>query len=276
MMRMLRLIVWVGIFINLFSVGGVRAGEYLVGEGDVLEIRVFEEDDLGRVVRIAPDGTITLPLIGKLKVAGLSTGQTNELITEALKKDYLVNPQVTVHIQEYRSQRVEVLGAVKTPGVVYLTGRADLIFLLAQAGGVTETAGRFLMLSRAGEVSSGKDLELVPVDLKALLSEGKSELNVSVKGGDKIFVPQSNEIYVMGEVNKQGSVPFEDNLSLLQAISKVGGFTAAAAPSKVQIIRVVDGKEQVFRVDVKRIQEGQARDVPLMPEDIVTVSRSIF
>lgn len=276
MVRMWRLLLLTWLMNCLTPSTYTHAGEYLVGEGDVLEIRVFEEDDLGRVVRVAPDGTITLPLIGKLKVVGLSTGQTNELITEALKKDYLVNPQVTVHIQEYRSQRVEILGAVKTPGVIYLTGRADLIFLLAQAGGITESAGRFLMLSRTGDVGSDKELELVPVDLKALLSEGKSELNVSVKGGDKIFVPRSNEIYVMGEVNKQGSVPFEDNLSLLQALSKAGGFTPAAAPSRVQIIRVVDGKEQVFRIDVKRIQEGQARDVPLMPEDIVTVSRSIF
>lgn len=251
------------------------ANGYVVGPGDVLDIRVYEEDDLNRVVRVADDGTITLPLIGKLAVSGKEPGAVADMVADGLRADYLINPQVTVHVQDFHSQRVEVLGAVKAPGVVVLSGPSDLINVLAQAGGLVEGAGRYVLLTHGDDPSMASN-PTTSIDVHALLDEGRTELNVAVAGGDKVFVPRRNEIYVMGEVNKQGSVPYENEMSLLQAISKAGGFNNAAALSRVQIVRVVDGKEQILRVDVKRIQEGKGRDVPLLPDDIVTVPKSIF
>lgn len=272
-MRCLRLLLL--ICVALVSQVAVADG-YRVGPRDVLDIKVYEEEDLDRVVRVSDDGTITLPLVGKLQVGGLEVDQLAELITTRLKADYLVDPQVTVHIQDYRSKRVEVLGAVKNPGVVFLTGPGDLINVLAQAGGLLEGAGRFLLLTHGGDEAAVGGIVTERVDVHALLDEGRFELNLPIAGGDKVFVPRRNEIYVMGEVNKQGAVPYDSNMSLLQAITKAGGFANSAAASRVQIVRVVDGKEQILRVDVKRIQEGEGRDIPLMPEDIVTVPKSIF
>lgn len=260
----------------LLLVGGAGAQEYTVGPGDTLDVRVYEEEDLNRVVRVAEDGTVTLPLVGRFQVSGQTVTTINDVITKRLAADFLVNPQVTVNIVGFHSQRVEVLGAVKSPGVIFLTGSSDLINILAQAGGLLEGSGRYVVLTRAGTNPTDAGFQTERVDLHALLDEGRSELNVPVRAGDRLFVPKSNEIYVMGEVNKQGAVPFESDMSLLQAISKAGGFLNTAATSRVQIIRVVDGKEQVLRVDVKRIQEGDGRDVPLLAEDIVTVPKSIF
>ena len=250
------------------------AQTYQIGPGDVLEVMVFDEPDLSRTLRVTEDGSITLPLIGEVEVSGKRISAASEAIRVLYERDYLVDPQVSVKIQEFRSQRVEVLGAVKEPGVFYLTsGSSNLINILAQAGGPKEESGRFALIYRLG-----KDGALAParIDLFALLDEGKIESNIAILGGDRIFLPSRNEIYVMGEVNKQGAVPYESELSLLQAISKAGGFAAGAALSRVQVIRVVDGKEQILRVDVKRIQSGNGRDVALFPDDVITVPKSIF
>lgn len=264
------------LFILSFWTGLASAEGYKVGPGDVLDIKVYEEPDLDRVVRVGDDGMVTLPLIGKVQVAGQELGPITDTISQRLQADYLVNPQVTIHIQEYRSSRVEVLGAVKSPGVIFLTGPGDLINVLAQAGGLVEGAGRFVILTHGTTDPTTAGFNTERVDVHALLDEGRVELNLRIEGGDTVFVPRRNEIYVMGEVNKQGAVPFESDMSLLQAITKAGGFANSAALTRVQIVRVVDGKEQILRIDVKRIQEGKGRDVPLMPEDIVTVPKSIF
>lgn len=250
------------------------AQTYQIGPGDSLAVQVFEEPDLDRTVRVAADGSVMLPLIGVVPVSNLSVKEAAAAITKLYAEDYLVSPQVSLKIQEFHSQRIEVLGAVKGPGVFFLTtGSTDLVNILAQAGGLLDGAGRFVLITQTNSENAE-----VPqrVDLHALLDQGNTELNVVVHGGDQVFIPKRNEIYVMGEVNKQGAILFDSGMSLLQAVSKAGGFSNTAALSRVQVIRVVDGKEEILRVDVKRIQAGAGRDVPLLPDDVITVPKSIF
>lgn len=98
------------------------SNEYQVGGGDVLEVKVFGEPELDRVVRVSADGVISLPLIGRVNVNGLTPLQVADRVTVLFGKDYLVNPQVTVYVKEYVSKQVQILGAVKAPGMYNFTG----------------------------------------------------------------------------------------------------------------------------------------------------------
>jgi len=111
--------------------------EYKIGPKDLLDISVFGLNDLNRTVRVSEDGTITLPLLGEVKVEGLTKTGLEKKLSELLEEKYLHNPQVTVFIREYQSTRVSVLGAVNNPGLYDLLGRETLMQIISQAGGLT-------------------------------------------------------------------------------------------------------------------------------------------
>ena len=125
------------------------AQEYRVGPKDVLKVTVWGHDDLSRLVVVGADGTFQFPLVGDVRVAGLTPGGIEGLLRDLLGKDYLVNPQVSVSVQEYRSQRVFVLGEVEKPGTYAMTGLTTLLDALSQAGGPGKNAGRQVVVVRA-------------------------------------------------------------------------------------------------------------------------------
>lgn len=249
--------------------------EYRVGAGDVLEVKVFGEEELSRTVRVSGDGLIALPLAGRIKVENLTALEIAEQITRLLAKDYLVNPQVSVNIQQYVSQQVQVMGSVKAPGNYNLTGRATLTTLLARAGGITDQGGKMLMVVRESS-KAGEFLPPTRIDVYSLLNKGDRSLDMEVRGGDILFVPKANEVYVIGEITNPGSIVYQEGMTLLQAISKAGAFKPSAATNRVQIIRRVNGREEVIKVDTRRIQSGQEKDPILQPEDLITVPVSYF
>ncbi len=252
----------------------VAVGEYRVGQGDVLEITVFEEKELDRVVRVSADGFIAFPLVGKVKVSGLTPLEIADLLTQKLAADYLVNPQVGVFIKEYVSRYVEVMGKVGAPGRYNLTGGAHLTNVLSRAGGPAKEAGKTLVLVRANTDAKDGYEGPVYIDLHDLLEEGDMSLNVVVRSGDLVFVPGADEVYVNGEVSQPGPVVYVEGMTLMQAISKVGSFKQTAAVNRIQIVRSVGGKEQTFIVDAKKIQDGRQPDPVLRPGDLITVPRS--
>jgi polysaccharide export outer membrane protein len=260
---------------QMFPLYAAGSEDYRVGGGDILEIKVFEEDNLSRTVRVSADGVIAYPLIGKVKVGDLTPLQIADRLTELLARDYLVNPQVSVNVAEYVSKQVQVLGAVKAPGMYNLTGKASVTTMLARAGGVAEQGGKTLLLLKAGE-QTGELQQPHRIDVFTLLNRGDKSLDLEVAGGDILFVPRADEVYVMGEVTQPGAVVYQEGMTLLQAISKVGAFKPTAATNRIQIIRRVDGKEQILRVDGKKIQDGKEKDQLLQPEDLITVPRTIF
>ncbi|HEY3238429.1 MAG TPA: polysaccharide biosynthesis/export family protein, partial [Acidimicrobiia bacterium] len=134
---------WLGLLV-LTLPGGLGAQEagYRVGAKDVLKITVYGQEDLSRSVVVGDDGVLLFPLIGAVAVGGLSPAEVEQRLKTRLGQDYLVDPQVSVAVQEYRSQKVFVLGEVERPGTYALTGRATVLDVLAQAGGPTKTAGR--------------------------------------------------------------------------------------------------------------------------------------
>src|SRR5215470_15129726 len=168
--------------------------EYRVGAKDVLKVTVWGHDDLTRQVVVSADGTFAFPLIGDVQVAGLTTGSIEARLRDLLGKDYLVNPQVSVSVQEYRSQRVFVLGEVEKPGTYALTGQTTLLDVLSQAGGPGKSAGRQVVVVRVpqseGPVAPGAAGSVtLRADLKRLL-DGLTSENIALQNGDTVFVPK--------------------------------------------------------------------------------------
>ncbi len=159
--------------------------DFQLGPGDRISVRVWRQEDLTMDLVIAPDGSITYPLIGRVEVAGLTYTQLSEKLTAAVST-YYANPQVTVNILEVQSQKVFVVGEVTAPSVLELTHPLTVMEAITLAGGINSYARtRNVLLVRGGL----EEPELYTVDVHAILSEGKMDQNVVLQRGDILFVP---------------------------------------------------------------------------------------
>lgn len=223
------------------------AQEYTIGPGDVLRITVWGHDDLSREYPVTPDGRVPFPLIGSVPAVGLTTTELAKRLHDLLEKDYLVNPQVFVAVKEYLSQKVHVLGEAEKPGLVYLTGPTSLLEVLSKAGGLSKTAGKDVLIVRP--VSSGGN-SILRIDLRRVQA-GDTRDNIFVENGDMMFVPKASAIFVLGEVGKAGTFPLDKETSVLEAITLAGGFSNAAAPAGVKVLRrAPDGRQTTISLDL--------------------------
>jgi len=254
----------------------VRA--YRVGPGDLLELKVFQVDELSQTVRVSEDGSITLPLLGRIVVEGLTQEGVVQKLTGLLQAKYVKNPQVTIFIKEYKNQQVAVIGAVEKAGSYELVGRKNLLQIISMAGGFAATAGNEIFILREGPdgVTS-----TVAIDLKDLLVNGNQKLNIPIEPNDVINVPVDREIrvFVMGRVNKPGAIrsKLSEGVTLLQAIADAGGLAEGAKESKITITRKDKaGKEQKIRVNLRDIIKGKKKDIVLQEGDVVYVPESFW
>ena len=183
-----------------------------------------------------------------------------------LADGYFRDPQVIVAVEEYHSQQVFVVGEVRQPGAYPMSGGMSLIEVLAAAGSTTLAAAADLIVVRAGqstEAAAG-DAESVRVNLRDLQS-GVLEDNVTLRNGDTVFVPRAETIYVFGEVRRPGPYPLDETgITVLQALSMAGGGTEFGALNRVRIVRIVDGEQQEFRVDLDDVV--RSGDTIIVPE----------
>jgi len=254
----------------------VRA--YRVGPGDLLELKVFQVDELSQTVRVSEDGSITLPLLGRIVVEGLTQEGVVQKLTGLLQAKYVKNPQVTIFIKEYKNQQVAVIGAVEKAGSYELVGRKNLLQIISMAGGFSETAGNGIFILREGADGA---TSTIAIDLKDLLVNGNQKLNIPIEPNDVINVPVDREIrvFVMGRVNKPGAIKakLSEGVTLLQAIADAGGLAEGAKESAVMITRKDKaGKEQKIRVNLKDIIKGKKKDVVLQEGDVVYVPESFW
>jgi polysaccharide export outer membrane protein len=251
---------------------------YRIGPGDLLEIKVFEVEQLSQTVRVSEDGSITLPLLGRVVVEGLTQDGVVQKLTGLLSAKYVKNPQVTIFIKEYKNQQVAVIGAVKDPGSYELVGRKNFLQIISMAGGFTEMAGNEASILREG--ADGKT-SAITIDLKDLLVNNNQALNIALEPNDVVNVPVDREIrvFVMGRVTKPGAVKakLSEGISLLQAIADAGGLAEGAKESAVMITRKnADGKEQKIKVNLKDILKGKKKDIKLQEGDVVFVPESFW
>lgn len=252
-------------------VSPVMCNDYTVGTGDTLHINVFGHPDLNQKVEVGGDGMIVFPLIGQLKIRGLSVAEVSLLVTKKLSAGYIVNPQVTVVVEEYRSRKASILGKVKEPALYELKGRTTLLEFISTAGGLALDAGQYAYVTRKepeSEDSIDGRQEILRIDLKKLVEEGDTAQNILIHDGDSVFISKMQKVYVTGEVKSTGAYPYEEGLTVIKALTNAGGLTDMASANGIRIIRKGNGQEQVLR-KVKM-------DDPVQPEDVIVVPESFF
>jgi polysaccharide biosynthesis/export protein len=250
-----------------------EAGGYRVGPKDVLNISVMGHTELTGKYLVAADGTVSFPLLGSVKVAERSQAEIAADLVARLADGFFKKPQVTVEIAEYLSQRVFVMGEVRTPGSLSFSGSTTLLEALARAGSLTEQAGGEVVLLRqapggpAGPIAPGQTgvNELARISVQQLRSG--SIVNVALQDGDTIFVPRAQSVRVLGNVKSPGSYTFESGLTAIQAVYLAGGVSDMGTTGKIEVTRVENGKE----VKVK----AKPTD-PLKPGDTIIVGTRRF
>jgi len=188
--------------LGCFAAHFSAAQDYNIGEGDVLKITVYDHEDLTQTVRVTSDGTVRLSLLGQVPVGGMPVTKAAEKITALYADGYLVNPQVNVFIEEYRSGKVTILGQIATPGLYELRHQMTLLELISSAGGLTDDAGRTATIKRKAGAAGAEDV--ITIDLKQLVENGDTRLNIQIQAGDSIYIQKANLVYVNGEVQKPG------------------------------------------------------------------------
>lgn len=257
------------------SQGG--SGEYHIGPEDVLELGVFELDQLNRTVRVESDGSVILPLIGPVNVRGLTARQAADRVAGRLRNGFVDDPQVTVLIKEYHSRKVSLLGAVSRPAAYPLVGQRNLLQLLTEAGGLSAEAGGVLYIFR--QLPGGKNARLT-VPLNELLIQGDPRWNIGLRPGDVVSIPpeEAISVSVVGAVNSPGvyKLPVGQGATLLRVIALSGGLKGRASKD-LQIKRYTSsGEETILKVDLGDILSGKSPDVVLLEGDVVVVKQSFF
>ena len=255
------------------------AGDYAVGPGDVIEVSVIGNEDASRIPTVQTNGSISLPLLGEIQVAGLTIAEVQRKITNLLEKDFLVNPQVEVKVRDYNSQYVSVVGEMNSPGRKPLRGRTRLIDILTEAGGFKPTASTDVMITRTdGGFDGGQKSITVHLSRSASPSmQDLVNLELPLKNGDIITAFPKSFVTVDGEVNRPGRFAFESDLTVTGAVSLAGGLTRFGSTGvKLRRTDPVDGKVEIIEVDLKDVRKGKKPDVPLLPNDVISVSRRVF
>jgi polysaccharide export outer membrane protein len=267
--------------------------DYVIGPQDVLQIALYDQENLGGKYPVDADGTFTFPLIGRVKAAGLTLRELEAELKRLLMDGYFRNPQLSVGIDEYRSQRVFIVGEVRNPGTYQLSGEMSLIEAIARAGSTLPTASgeALIVRGRTGEEGDngerGRDpngppggsepagfgglanigeAEVTRVDLKELQSGALSQ-NVALQDGDTIFVPRAETIYVFGQVKSPGAYPIARETTVLQALSLAGGVTDRGATNRIRVVRLESGKQVEHRVRL---------DYIVRPGDTIIVPERFF
>ena len=248
----------------LLTVMGVCAKTDKVGPGTVLKISVYNHEDLDSVVQVAEDGSIVLPLIGKVQVDKMTIPQVTEKVTKQFADGYLVNPQVNVFVENFKSKKVAVLGHVNRPGLIDLAGQATLLEIISSAGGLTAEAGDTVSIKR---VTDGQE-KVIVVDLNSLVKGGDLSQNLQIQENDSIYVSKAGMCFITGQVKQPGTYMCGSSVTVLKLVALASGFTGKANKSGIKIVRIIDGKKETLsNVDL---------DTKLISDDVVVVPESFF
>ncbi len=266
----------------------LRSRPVVLGPHDQLTLAAPEIQELdNRQLNISSDGTISVPLIGRIKAAGLTTEQFEAEVTHDLKKLYL-DPKVSVSSVAYSSKAVSILGSVNKPGVEQADGQKSLLEMLSLAGGLRTDAGPVINLTRAADnptplpaavnpTASGKYVT-GQVSVASLLEARDPAANIKVEPGDVITVPKGKMIYVVGDVNRAGGfvIGENDTLTVLKAISLAEGLKGTADSAHARILRSIGpGEHAEESFDVRKLLAGKTKDVPLRADDILFIPSSM-
>lgn len=258
----------------LVSVVVSAQSDYVLGPEDKITIQVWDNKDISTTSRISLEGKIIFPLIGEVDAGRLTPGELARHIGDRLADGYLISPQVTVEVVEYKSKKIFVLGEVKSPGSFSLTKKTSLVEAMAMAGGPTSQADREIMVIRSEKPHTGPIMpgeagpgEVILVRLLDVL-EGNKKQNIQILAGDSIYIPKVKVFFITGEVRNPGRYSYQKDMTVLDAISTAGGLTEKSAAKRTRIMRTTaDGRRHKIRVTMQD---------QILPEDTIVVPESFF
>ncbi len=266
-MRLLKTIITGLLLIVMLPAALPAADDYVVGQEDVLKVTVYNHPDLTATDRVSGEGSITLPLIGEIKVAGLSVDQVAKNIAARLADGYIVDPNVSVFVVEFRSRKTIIMGQVNKPGIYMLSGNTTFLELVSMAGGLTREAGDRASIKRRPQPGSAAE-GIITIDLRQLIELGNTSLDVPLMDGDSVYIAKAGLFYITGEVKKPDAYKLEEGLTVIKAVTMAGGFTDKASSGRIRIIRKTGEREKVL--------EKAAMDEKVLQDDIIIVPESFF
>ena len=248
-----------------------EVSDYLLGAGDLIELTVFEADELNCKARVSSTGYVTVPLLNEVRVLGLSALEAEEKIESLYSEKYIRNPHVNVFVIERFSQRVTLVGQVNNPGTYDYISKQRLLDVLALGGGLSEAAARMVQIRRFTGESGEK--QIVLVDIHRLLKEGHTELNIEINGGDVIFVPEAGIFFVDGAVKHPGNYPLRQNLTLKEGIMTAGGLQAYADQEHIVLIRLnAEGNREITEINLET--DPEASNMEIKDHDVIIAKSS--
>jgi polysaccharide export outer membrane protein len=270
--------------------GSPPSEKYVLGPDDEIAVRALEVEELdskdAKPFVVDTAGDINMPLLGKVKVAGLTVDQLQVEIIQELKV-YVLDPQVAVTVVEYRSQPVSVLGSVNTPGVFPLNGSNTLDQVLSKAGGLRQDAGNTIYITRKSEMGTiplatdqgepSGQFNTARVEVKDLLEATNPSYNIIIRPTDVISVPKADLVYVLGSVHRPGGFVLNErrDITVLQAVSMAEGLEKTSAPKRAKVIRKkADGSRIEIAVNLTNVLKGKSQDIPLFGNDVLFVPNS--
>src|SRR5437764_11258526 len=279
--------------------------DYRIGFDDVLDVSVFEAQELNREVRVSSAGEISLPLLDSVHAAGLTPRELELVLQELLRRKYMKDPHVSVFVREMQSHPVSVLGAVRKPGVFQVRGSKTLLEVLSLAEGLADDAGETVIIMRGAgvknsaspdedkgvsttasvsdEKATGPEAnkspfppeDIVQVNSRDLIHSSDVHQNPIVNPGDIVKVLRAGIVYVVGEVQRPGGFVMKSNekMSVLQVIALSGGLTRTASRAGARIIHTDEqsGMREQRPIDLGKILAGKTPDPILEARDILFV-----
>jgi polysaccharide export outer membrane protein len=249
---------------------------YRIGLQDEVKITVFNEPELSTTYRVDADGLISFPLIGHVMAAGSTIAELQQRITSMLSAGFLRNPQVRVEIDQYKSQFVYVIGEVRAPGKITMTGtRMTLLEALALAGSPTANASNEVIVvhpsrpnTAGAQPAVGSETEGTRITVNRRdLELGKAGHDVVLQDGDIINVPAAKHFYITGMVRNPGTFVLDPGMTVQQAIALAGGLNERGSDRRIRVSRLVNGKLTELGIDLEdQVQAG----------DTITINSRFF
>lgn len=260
-------------------------GDYVLSAGDQILLRTLEMEELNeRLFVIDGDGNIALPLIGVVRIGGLTVDSAKNLLRERMAK-FVREPQITLTVTQFRAEPVYLAGPFRTPGTYPLQGRRTLSEFLIGTGGLAPGTVRRIRITRRAENGP------IPLPTASTSADGKLseayvtisptgqltnlEDDITLKPYDVLTAEKAEMIYLTGELGKVGAMDVGDKeaLSVLQVVALSGGLTRDAKGEDARVLRPVlnTNRRAEIPVNVKAIMQGRAKDFMLMPNDVLFV-----
>ena len=240
--------------------------EYQIGNGDSIRVQVFQNPDLTVETRVTENGTISYPLVGTVRVGGLTIPAAEQAIAKALSEGgFIQKPQVNITLLANRGNQVAVLGQVGRPGRYPLeTFNTRLSEMMAIAGGIAPSGGEIIILTGTRD---GKPFRK-EIDLASMYLNNDFKDDIIVAGGDEIYVHRQPMYYIYGEVQRAGAYRVERGMTIRQALAQGGGPTLRGTERRLKLHR--RGADGAVAILTPGLND------PVQMDDILYVTESWF